>query len=132
MLSVGERKRAKWWLWCCRAWAVSVGLEGGRLGRELIVRRRIEREQKALSDRMRGGKAELVRVTDEEREEKEAKLARAREMERWWHEVLVNAAYAPMTLHWSLERGLLPEGVIGALGMIAGGLGLREAWRNTA
>lgn len=119
---------------------MSVALEGGRLGRELLIRRerrrtrRVEREQQqeASSDKGRGEKDGLGTVKDEEGEEKEAKIARAVERERWWHEVLVNAAYAPMTLHWSLEKGLLPEGVIGALGMVAGGLGLREAWRSTA
>ena len=64
--------------------------------------------------------------------EKEAKITKAEEEARWWREVGVNAAYAPMTLHWSLAQGLLGEGIIGTLGMVAGGLGLREAWRKTA
>ena len=64
--------------------------------------------------------------------EKEAKIVRTEEEMRWWREVGVNAAYAPMTLHWSLEQGLLGDGVIGALGVVAGGLKLREAWRKTA
>ncbi|KAG6986526.1 hypothetical protein G7Y79_00079g100440 [Physcia stellaris] len=113
VLSVAENRRARWWLWCSRAWAVSVALEGGRLGRELVISRRgrVERDDKGRGER------------DEEGEEKEAKIARAVERERWWTEVLVNAAYAPMTLHWSFEGGLLPEGVVGALGMVAGGWG---------
>ena len=108
------------------------------MGRELVIRRRRRRgrgvEKEVSSDRGRGEKDKLGTVPDEdeEGEEKEIKIARAVERERWWNEVLVNAAYAPMTLHWSFEGGLLPEGVIGALGMVAGGLGLREAWRSTA
>ena len=64
--------------------------------------------------------------------EKEGKIAEREEKAKWWREVGVNAAYAPMTVHWSIEEGMLGEGQVGALGIVAGVLGIREAWRKTA
>lgn len=54
------------------------------------------------------------------------------EDEKWWRDVTVNSAYAPMTVHWSLEEGLLGETWIGALGLLAGLVGFRQAWKETA
>ena len=90
-----------------------VGLEGGRLGREWVLRRR--------AVRARGGRAEELDV----------KVERVREESRWWREVLVNAAYAPLTVHWSLEGGWVGEDVVGVLGVVAGVVGLREVWGRT-
>lgn len=50
--------------------------------------------------------------------------------EKWWRDVLVNAAYAPMTMHWSVEDGILAEPFLAALGLVAAGLGFRQAWRE--
>lgn len=118
VLAFAERRRARLWLWSSRAWCLSTLLEGARLGREVVLRRR-----EALAEKQQ---------VEGDDGEKEAKIANAEDEMRWWAEVGVNAAYAPMTLHWSLEQGMLGDGVIGALGMVAGGLRLREAWRATA
>ncbi len=64
--------------------------------------------------------------------EKREKIVEREEKARWWRELGVNAAYAPMTVHWSMEEGILGEGSVGALGIVAGMLGIREAWRKTA
>ncbi|RDL39448.1 uncharacterized protein BP5553_03788 [Venustampulla echinocandica] len=50
---------------------------------------------------------------------------------KWRREMVVNAAYAPLTLHWSLEKGLVGDFWVGVFGSIAGLGGLREAWRVT-
>lgn len=67
-------------------------------------------------------------------EEKEGKVRREREreVEGWWREVYVNVAYAPLTVHWSLERGCVSEAWVGFLGMVAGVVGLRGLWEETA
>lgn len=129
ILGVEGRKRARLWIWSCRAWAVWTGFEGGRLGRELILRGRRRRAQVSRASRKEKGKED--EDGGEGEGEKETKLARIEDERRWWREVGVNAAYAPMTLHWSFERGMLGDGVIGVLGIVAGGLELREAWRKT-
>ncbi|SZF02402.1 unnamed protein product [Blumeria hordei] len=48
----------------------------------------------------------------------------------WRRQVLLNAAYAPLALHWSSPRGLIPEFCVGLLGS---GIGLNKVihlWRN--
>ena len=51
--------------------------------------------------------------------------------EGWRRELAVNLAYAPLTVHWSLEKGLwgVSDGVVGGLGMVAGILGMQKQWR---
>lgn len=98
-------------------------LEGVRLGREWVLR---QEEQRMIAN------AKLIESEHgEAEEEKEVKATKAKEVEKWWRSLVVNAAYVPMTMHWSVENGILSDGFIGAFGMVAGGLGLREAWRNT-
>ena len=70
-----------------------------------------------------------MRTADKEKEEK---VEDRKINQEWYRSFVVNVAYAPMTLHWSFEQGLLNEGLIGAFGILAGALGLREAWRQTA
>ncbi len=53
-------------------------------------------------------------------------------IETWWRQFYVNAAYAPLTLHWSLEGGMVGELWIGVLGSAAGLVGLKQLWREAA
>jgi len=40
---------------------------------------------------------------------------------KWWAEMIQNLAYAPLTIHWSLEKGLgLRDVDVGYLGVVAG------------
>ena len=50
---------------------------------------------------------------------------------KWYRTTGVNIAYAPMTVHYSLEDGILGEGVIGALGAVVGALSIGQAWKET-
>lgn len=53
--------------------------------------------------------------------------------EGWKRAVGVNVAYAPMTVHYSLEDGAgLSEGAIGALGTVVAWLSIGQAWKATA
>lgn len=51
---------------------------------------------------------------------------------KYWRSVATNAAYAPMTLHYSMEKGFMGDSWIGALGLAASAVGLGEVWRSTA
>jgi len=51
---------------------------------------------------------------------------------RWRKEMVVNMAYAPLTLHWSLEKGLVGDFWVGLLGSIVGITGSRVLWKNTS
>ncbi|KAK9246731.1 hypothetical protein V1506DRAFT_534140 [Lipomyces tetrasporus] len=48
----------------------------------------------------------------------------------WRRQLIVNAAYFPLTIHWSLETGLLTDLAVGALGTIAGGARLVPLWKQ--
>lgn len=146
---VGRVRKGRLWRWSSRAWLVHVGLEVGRLGRvwRLGVGRRTEGEGE-VEGKGKGtgagageekGKGLIVRdeVADEVALKPEhdktitQEQAKAKETEKWWRDILLNAAYAPMSMHWSVEEGILAEPWLGALGLTAAGIGFRQAWRET-
>ncbi|KAH7067362.1 hypothetical protein BKA63DRAFT_522045 [Paraphoma chrysanthemicola] len=118
---VGKARENVWWLWSSRFWAAYVGVEVVRLG----VVRYYKTHDVPSTVQLDGEKEEKI-----EREEsiKREKL----ENWLWWKDLISNAAYAPMTIHWSLEQGLLSDWGVGACGMVAGGALLADAWRRTA
>ena len=65
-------------------------------------------------------------------DEKEEKIEAAKTEARWWREIYGNAAYFPLTVHWSRLDGWLGESWVGACGLAAGLLSLKEAWKETA
>jgi hypothetical protein len=110
----GKARETRYWVWSSRFWALHVGLEFVRLYA-------IWYHQGNEEDSHWG-------------EEKEAKMKREekrRESFLWWRDVVSNVAYFPMTLHWSSEAGFLSDMSIGALGAVAGGALLVDAWRQT-
>lgn len=44
----------------------------------------------------------------------------------------INMAWAPLTVHWSQEKGFLTDLVVGAGGCIPGVIQMRKLWRETA
>ncbi|KAH8164148.1 hypothetical protein CIB48_g4091 [Xylaria polymorpha] len=102
--------------WSARFWGSFVGLEFIRLFYESSKRARRSRAEKFA-----GGKTVAV----VEREEREW-------TDNWRKTVVRNLAWAPLTLHWSLEKGLVSEMTVGALASIPSVLQIRDLWRNTA
>lgn len=117
---VGKAKENQWWLWSSRFWAAYVGVELVRLA---VVR--LYREEKVVES---GGDGEKEDKIKQEERVKQEKL----ENWLWWKDLASNMAYAPMTVHWSLEQGLLSDWGVGVCGMVAGGALLADAWRRTA
>lgn len=97
--------------WSARAWAAHVFLDLLRLGRV----RQIREQAKASSGL-----------------EKEDKIARKTENKKWWRDFVVNTAYAPLTVHYSLESGAVGELWIGLLGSIVSAVSWNTAWEATA
>jgi hypothetical protein len=138
----GDVRKKRFWLWSSRAWMVHVGLEVGRLVRvwglgqeKKKKKKRVgggegegegEREEKGVVVRDEGGDEAVVKIDMEMEKKKKA------EGEKWWRDLIVNAAYAPMTMHWSVEDGILTEPWLGALGLVATGIGFRQVWRDTS
>lgn len=95
-----------------------VALEGGRLGYEWLKWGQEDDE-----------KSSNPAVPAAPNEHKELETINR---DKWWRDAILNSAYAPMTLHWSTQDGVLNETWIGVLGLVAGVVGLRQAWRETA
>ncbi|KAI1129562.1 hypothetical protein F5Y10DRAFT_237849 [Nemania abortiva] len=102
--------------WSARFWGSFVGLELLRLAYESSKRGRRSR-----ADKFAGGKTVAV-VEQEERDWTAT----------WRKTVVRNLAWAPLTVHWSLEQGLVSEMAVGALASIPSVLQIRDLWRNTA
>lgn len=106
-------ERQNWaWLWSSRFWAAHVGLEFLRLAYEASVGR--------------GKKGEKAVETAEEKAVEKTRL------ETWRRELVVNLAYAPLTLHWSVDGGLISPLVVGVLGSVVGAINVPRLWRATA
>ncbi|KAI1805684.1 hypothetical protein F4811DRAFT_213469 [Daldinia bambusicola] len=113
--SPSTQRRA--YLWSARFWACFVGAELGRLVYESGKRGRRTREEKFA-----GGTKTAAEVQREEAEWSDT----------WRKTLLRNLAWAPLTLHWSSETGLLGETAVGALACVPGVIQMRDLWRRTA
>jgi len=54
------------------------------------------------------------------------------EVASWRKSLISNAAYAPLSLHFSVEKGLISDTAIGSLGSVAAIVGFRDAWARSA
>lgn len=115
----GKRRESRWWVWSSRFWAAYVGCELLRL---VIDRAYREPPAEVVGD---GEKEDKLRLEQEKRDLYNQNFT-------WWKDLISNVAYAPLTLHWSVEEGLLSDTQVGIFGMIAGGALLAGAWRKTA
>ncbi|KAI1404016.1 hypothetical protein F4819DRAFT_449176 [Hypoxylon fuscum] len=106
-------------LWSARFWASFVGIEVGRLFYESHRRARRTRAEKF------GTGSNSKTAAEVQREEMEWGDA-------WRKSVARNLAWAPLTVHWSLEHGLVGEMAVGALASIPGVIQMRDLWRRTA
>lgn len=125
MLGWNGEKKAWAWRWSARAWMVHVALELLRLGKEYqdLGEKHIPRVE---STEVEGEKGTALVPTEEEQHV-------ARRRERFYKELTVNAAYAPMTVHYSFDQMLLlGEGALGLLGCIVGWSSIGRAWRESA
>lgn len=106
----GAARRARWWVWSSRFWAAHVGLEFMRLLYARTLKRREVEKARKDGNAIESGEDENI----------------------WRRNLIVNSAYAPMTLHWSFEDGLFSDVSIGICGSVAGVMGFRELWKSTA
>ncbi|KAK7747150.1 hypothetical protein SLS62_009205 [Diatrype stigma] len=101
--------------WSARFWGAFVGAELGRLLYEARKRGR-------RSARERIGARTVAEAEAEERAWSGA----------WRRSLVRNLAWAPLTVHWSLERGYVSEMGIGALACVPAFIQIRDLWRRTA
>lgn len=112
VLNWSESKQNKAWLWSSRFWASHVLLEFLRLGRVWSVHNR----------ELQAGKGKEKQVDADTRE--------AEWKREWVKSLVVNSAWAPLTLHWSTEGGLISDAWVGAFGSLAGIIGVGRLLRN--
>ena len=150
VLGWSKERIARAWMWSSRAWCAYVALELARLGYEVMELRgqdidRQTRKSRALEKSQSAENGELVEKgeLDEkgevvEKGDLELRMDKVEDeglkakREKWYTELGVNAAYAPMTIHYSLENGILGDGAIAALGVVVGALSIGQAWKMTA
>lgn len=107
------RREDRWWVWSNRFWCAQVSLEFLRLLR--VRQLKFNEDFGAQSE-----DAKEVKIQSKELEQ------------RWWRDLYVNAAWFPQTVHWSTEDGCVPEHWIGVCGTVAGVIGFKERWQETA
>lgn len=116
IIPMSDKKQTQWWLWSSQFWALDTAVNFIRLARMRQLRKEADKKQ----IQKQGG------------DEKELKIKRRNDEIQWIKSVVVNAAWQPLTVHWSLEKGALSNSWVGVFGMIAGGMGLRDKWMATA
>ena len=130
-LKGGDKAVKGLYLWSARAWMGSVGLEMVRLGVEGLEVRRRKIEERGVEE-MGGkeeGEGEKEVLSEVEAEvEAEAEAQRKKVEAKWWRDMRVNAAWMPVTVHYSLEEGFLGQGAVAVLGLVPALTALREVW----
>ncbi|KZV73005.1 hypothetical protein PENSPDRAFT_750479 [Peniophora sp. CONT] len=105
-----ELNSTKLTLWSTRCWMVYVVLQLAHLreDRALLVKR-----QRSLK-KVRGPEHAEVK----------------RRWDAWYNELAVNLAYLPLTIHWSLEKGLIKNDfVVNLFGLAAALASFRGGWK---
>lgn len=96
--------------WSVRFWSCYVGSELGRLLVEYLRRRK-------------GLKEGTVDVKSAEYQDT---------LDEWARTLARQASWFPLTVHWSMDKGFLPEMGVGFLGSIPGIVQMRQLWKETA
>ncbi|KAI2612967.1 uncharacterized protein GGS25DRAFT_144066 [Hypoxylon fragiforme] len=122
--SPATQKKAS--LWSARFWAAFVGVEIGRLFYESRKRGRRSRAEKfGITTAPDGTSVQQKTAAEVQREEQEWS-------DTWAKSLTRNLAWAPLTVHWSTEGGLLSELAVGAIATVPGVIQMRDLWRRTA
>lgn len=106
---VSDRAQTLLWIYSCYLWAAHVVLDFVRVAREYQLAKREERKAK-------GGKPYKSKVS----------------WKSWWQPLVINMSYLPLTVHWSLEAGCLPDIAVGFLGASAALASIYPRWTAIA
>jgi len=105
--------------WSCRFWALYVVLQFAHLQDD---RKLLQLRERSLIKAK--GKAPAVTGELEEL---------GKRWDSYWNEVIANIGYLPLTIHWSLEKGLFSNDVwVGLFGLMAALASFRSGWQATA
>ncbi|KAJ1902143.1 hypothetical protein LPJ66_000232 [Kickxella alabastrina] len=104
--------------WSCRLWAVWVALQFVHLGEEYRLIR--GRRQKTYTQ----GKIDAAKMQDE----LDAVDSDTRSLKI---QLLINACYFPLTLHWSIRGSRFPDVAVGVCGTIAAAAQAYTTWKSS-
>ncbi|KAI5807048.1 hypothetical protein EDC01DRAFT_638006 [Geopyxis carbonaria] len=111
VLAIADKARERqMWLWSTRMWAAHIVLEFLRLERVRAVRKKT----KTIVD---------VKIVGDD-----DKAAR----ESWRKSFVGNMMMAPLSWHWSTEKGLIDDTTVGLFGGYAAAVSFMDAWRSSA
>lgn len=102
-------------MWSCRFWAAYVVLYFAQLWEENKL---LDTKEKLLSKK----------VEDDVQAAKELELIR-QDRKSLYINTVINSAYFPLTIHWSLESSSLPDVGVGIFGTIAALAQIYTTWR---
>ncbi|KAJ2159906.1 hypothetical protein GGF46_002688 [Coemansia sp. RSA 552] len=105
--------------WSCRFWAVWVVLQFVHLGEEYRLLK--SRRQKVFTQE----KSDAAKM----QQELDAVDA---DTKSWKIQLLINACYFPLTLHWSIRGSTFPDVAVGAFGTVAALAQAYNVWGATA
>ncbi|KAI8145604.1 peroxisomal biogenesis factor 11 [Fennellomyces sp. T-0311] len=123
VIPLSDDKTNKIGIWSCRFWAAYVVLEYGRLAEQY---RCLKKRETGLLKRIKAGDVE----TDEDPEAEMASIKAERSS--IFVNTMINSGYLPLTVHWSLEKGLISDVWVGLFGGFASIFQIYAAWRDTA
>ncbi|KAI8916115.1 peroxisomal biogenesis factor 11 [Gorgonomyces haynaldii] len=109
VIDLSDETRDKIGMWSCRFWALYVVLYFYQLYEEYKDLKR--KELKKLDDK------QIKQLKDEK--------------ENLVVNTVINAAYFPLTVHWSLEKSSFPDIGVGIFGTIASVFQIYAAWKST-
>ncbi|KAJ5783048.1 hypothetical protein N7457_004822 [Penicillium paradoxum] len=113
---------AKFDMWSCRGWLGHIFLQFFVLWRQSVLRRKRVAAQRAAA-----GTVENKETKAEDNE------ALRLEIRAWRKSLVNNVFWAPLCLHWSLEKGIgIPASLSGVMSFCAGAWSLHDSWAATA
>lgn len=112
----------KWDIWSTRGWFGHIFFQFFVLWRQSVLRRR-----RVAAQREAAGTFETMETKAEDSE------ALRLEIRAWRKSLVNNAIWAPLCLHWCLEKGIgIPESLTGLISFGAGAWSLHDHWVGTA
>ncbi|TNY19359.1 peroxisomal biogenesis factor 11 [Rhodotorula diobovata] len=130
VFNISPQRIGKIAVWSCRFWAAYVVLQIFHIRRSFqLLRASRSALLRSTRERVRAGDA-APGVVEDERAQLAALATQEKNLKR---DCWVQAGYLPLTAHWSIPGGILPNNVwVGVCGTIAGLAQLKGVWQATA
>lgn len=133
VIPLSDRVQNKLWLWGCRFWLLYVVLQLAHV----VEDNRLLRLRSHALERTRGHPAPVsadskTELTGEQKVTSDIWRDIEARKDALVSELWVNIGYFPLTLHWSVETGLISEFWVGVFGSIAALSGMRMGWKACA